>query len=117
MAPKIRVVVCGSSVYMASLAASLQANPDVEVARIPANPAALSRDMDALAPAVVAFDLDEMPGDLAISLLRDRPELILVGVDPSNDRMLRLSGRREQPVSAAELLQVVRGAGPAAPRG
>jgi hypothetical protein len=87
---------------MAGLAASLQANPDVEVLRIPANTADLSQALDDLAPAVVAFDLDEMPGDLAISLLRDRPELILIGADPSSDRMLLLSGRQEQPVSAAE---------------
>jgi hypothetical protein len=94
---------------MAGLAASLQANPDVDVLRIPANTAALSESLDKLAPAVVAFDLGELPGDLAISLLRDRPELILVGVDPSSDKMLVLSGRQEQPVSAAELLQAITG--------
>jgi len=106
---KIRVAVCGSSLYMAGLAASLQANPDVDVTRIPANAAALSQSLDELAPAVVAFDLYEMPGDLAISLLRDRPELVLIGVDPSSDRMLLLSGRQERPVSAAELLQAITG--------
>jgi chemotaxis response regulator CheB len=109
MTTKIRVAVCGSSLYMASLAASLQANPDVDVTRIPANTAALSQVLDELAPAVVAFDLDEMPGDLAISLLRDRAELTLIGVDPSSDSMLLLSGRQEQPVSAAELLQAITG--------
>lgn len=109
MTPKIRVAVCGSSLYMAGLAASLQANPDVVVSRIPANTAALTQSLDELAPAAVAFDLGEMPGDLAISLLRDRPELMLIGVDPSSDRMLLLSGRQEQPVSAAELLQAITG--------
>ncbi len=111
MTTKIRVAVCGGSLYMAGLAASLQANPDVEVLRIPANTAALSQALDQLAPAVVAFDLDEMPGDLALSLLRDRPELILIGADPATDRMLLLSGRQEQPVSAAELLQAITGGG------
>ena len=109
MTPQIRVAVCGSSLYMAALAANLQANPNVAVLRIPANTAALSQGLDELAPAVVAFDLGEMPGDLAISLLRDRPEVILIGVDPSSDRMLVLSGRQEQPVSAAELLQAIIG--------
>jgi hypothetical protein len=94
---------------MAGMAASLQTNPDVEVTRIPADRAALSQRLDELAPAVIAFDLDEIPGDLAFSQLRDRPELILVGVDPSSDRMLVLSGRQEQPVSAAELLQAITG--------
>jgi len=58
---------------------------------------------------MLLFDLDELPGDLAISLLRDRPELILIGVDPSSDRILLLSGRQEQPVSAAELMQAITG--------
>ena len=107
MPPKIRVVVCGSSLYMAGLAASLQANPDVDVSRIAANTAALTQSLDEFAPAAVAFDLGEMPGDLAISLLRDRTDLTLIGVDPSSDRMLLLSGRHEQPVSAAELLQAI----------
>jgi hypothetical protein len=105
--PKIRVAVCGSSLYMAGLAASLQANPDVDVTRIPANTAALRQGLDELAPAAVAFDLGEMSGDVAISLLRDRTDLTLIGVDPSSDRMLLLSGRHERPVSAAELLQAI----------
>ena len=107
MTTKIRAAVCGSSLYIAGLAASLQANPDVVVLRIPANTGALSQSIDEFAPALVAFDMGEMPGDLAISLLRDRPELILVGVDPSSDKMLVLSGRHEQPVSAAELLRAI----------
>jgi hypothetical protein len=107
--PNIRVAVCGGSLHMAALAASLRAHPDVEVTRIPANEVALSQRLDELAPTVVAFDLDELPGDLAISLLRDRPELVLIGADPSSDRMLLLSGRQERPVSAAELLQAITG--------
>lgn len=109
MTHKTRVAVCGNSLYMAGLATSLRANPDVDVLRLPANPAALSQDLDELAPAAVALDLGEVPGELAFSLLRDRPQLILVGVDPSSDRMLVLSGRQEQPVSAAELLQMITG--------
>jgi hypothetical protein len=105
----IRAVVCGSSVYMAALAASLQANADVEVQRIPADPIALRQSLAGPAPVLVAFDLGEMSGDLVISLLRDHQQLILVGVDPSSDRMLVLSGRQEQPVSAAELLLAITG--------
>jgi len=85
------------------LAASLKANPDVEVSRMPANTAALSLSLDELAPAAVAFDLGEIPGDFVLSLLRDRPQLILVAADPSSDRLLLLSGRQEQPVSADEM--------------
>lgn len=107
MTPKIRVAVCGRSLHMAALAASLQATRDVTISRIPANPAAMAQGLDELAPAAVAFDLGELPGDLAIALLRNRPDLILIGVDPSSDRILLLSGRQEQPVSAADLLEAI----------
>jgi hypothetical protein len=107
MAPVIRVAVCGSTLYMAGLAACLEANPDVEVVRVPTNAAAPLQCLDELALSAVAFDLGEMSGDLAISLLRDRPELVLIGVDPSSDSLLLLSGRQAQPVSAAELLHAI----------
>ena len=107
MKPSIRVAVCGNSLHMAGLAASLQAHPDVVVLRIPGNPAALLQVLDELAPVVAALDLDETPGELVMSLLRDRPGLVLVGVDPSSDKMLVLSGREERPVTAAELLQAI----------
>ncbi len=109
MVSRTRVAVYGNSLYMTSLAASLKANPGLDVVRILTNSPTSPQYLDELAPAVVAFDLGEMPGDLAIALLRDRPELILIGVDPSSDRMLVLSGRQEQPMSAAELVQVITG--------
>jgi hypothetical protein len=105
----IRVAVCGSSLYMAGLAASLKAKPEVVLLRIPASAADPLHDLDAFAPTLVAFDLGEIPGDLVLSLLRDRPELTLIGVDLSSDRMLVLSGREEQPTTAAELLQTITG--------
>lgn len=106
---QIRVAVCGSSLYMTGLAASLEAYPGVVLLRMPVNTVSLAQGIDELAPVMVFFDLDELPGNFALALLRDRPELILVGVDPSSDRLLVLSGRQEQPVSTAELLDAIIG--------
>ncbi len=113
--PRIRVAVCGSSLHMVALAASLRANPNVEVSCCGTGAEALARDLDALAPAMVAFDLDDLPGELAIALLRDRPELLLIGIDPSSEKILLLSGRQEEPLSAAELVQMLAGEAAAAP--
>jgi hypothetical protein len=92
---------------MAGLAASLEASAGGVVLRLPATGAALAQALEHLSLAVVAFDLGEIPGDLAISLLRDRPDLILIGIDPSDDRTLVLSSRVEQPLSAAELVRMI----------
>ena len=105
--PEVRVAVCGGSLYMAGLAASLEASAGGVVLRLPVTGAALAQALEHLSLAVVAFDLGEIPGDLAISLLRDRPDLILIGIDPSDDRTLVLSSRVEQPLSAAELVRMI----------
>jgi len=104
---KIRVAVCGSSLTMAGLAASLQANQDLDVVRIPAITAALAQGPGEQAPTVIAFDLAEVTGNLAIALLRERPGLMLIGVDLDSDKLLLLSGHAEQVLSVADLVKVI----------
>jgi len=106
MTPKTRVAVCGSSLTMAGLAVSLKANLDIDVVRIPNITDALAQDPDEQA-AVIAFDLSELSGDLAVGLLRERPGLLLIGFDPNIYRLLVLSGRTEQALSVAELVQII----------
>ena len=50
------------------------------------------------------FDLAAAPPDFSVSLLRERPGLLLVGLDPSSDHVLMLSCRRERAVTPADLL-------------
>ncbi len=107
MSPRTRVAVCGSSLYMAGLAVSLRAHQDFDVVRIPAITVALAQGPDEQAPAVVAFDLDEVTGNLAVALLRERPDLLLIGVDPDSDKLLVLSGHAEQALSVADLVKVI----------
>lgn len=106
MTPKTRVAICGSSLTMAGLAISLKTNLDVDVVRIPTITAALAQNPDEQAT-VIAFDLGELSGDLAVRLLRGRPGLLLIGVDPDSDRLLVLSGQAEQVFSAADLVRII----------
>jgi hypothetical protein len=105
---KTLIAVCGRATYMAGLAASLQANPDLEVIRVRAAPSELSASLDTLAPAVVVIDLVETPGGLAVSLVRDRPGLLLIGIDPGSNEGLILSGHAAPAPSAADLVKVIR---------
>ncbi len=104
---RVNAIVCGSSLSMAGLAASLRTNPALDVVRIPADAAILAQELDRRHPRLIAFDLGELSGDLVFALLRDHPGVTLLGFDPSADRMLVLSGRREQPLSAAELVESI----------
>ena len=102
---RVNAIVCGSSLSMSGLAASLRTNPALDVVRIPADAAILAQELDRRHPSLIAFDLGELSGDLVFTLLRDHPGVILIGVDPSSDGMLMLSARQDQPISAADLVQ------------
>jgi DNA-binding NarL/FixJ family response regulator len=104
---RTRVAVYGRSLNMAGIAASLRADPTLEVVCVdPNSPAALQR-INELAPAVIAFDLDAAPSALSISLLCKQPGLLLIGVDSSSNEMLALSSHPAQALSVTDLIKVI----------
>jgi hypothetical protein len=112
-----RLVLYGNSVMLAGIGTELQRHGLFDLITLePGRPDALAR-ICALDPRAVLFDLAAAQPDFTLALLRDRPELILIGVDSSSDKVLVLSGRRERPASVADLLRVlgVGGTGPDMP--
>ncbi|MBV5331669.1 hypothetical protein JZU69_04695, partial [bacterium] len=59
-------------------------------------------------PCAVLFDMGTGPLDYAIQLLRRQPGLLLIGVDPSSNEMLVLSGHPAQALSMSDLIEVIR---------
>lgn len=57
-------------------------------------------------PAVIVFDLADMSGSPGVSLLRSKPEIILIGLDISSDDVLALSSHAAQMlnITALELI-------------
>ena len=109
MEKRTQVVVYGGSLHMAGIAASLKAEIALEVVCVnPQSPTARQR-LNELDPAVIVFDLSNPPQNLDVTLLRERPEFVWIGVHPSSDKMLVLSGRQEQSLSVADLVQVIVG--------
>ena len=105
---RTRVVVYGSSLHMAGIQASLKAEPDLEVVCVnPYAPMAGQR-LNELHPAAIAFDLTDPSLGLDVTLLREQPGLLLIGVDPSSDELLVLSSRPAQALSASDLVSVIR---------
>lgn len=107
MTLKTRVIVCGSSVYMASLASGLQAASAFEVVRIPARPPDAPDFLCELEADVIAFDLAEIRVDLPVTLLRERPNLLMLGMDPTSDELLVLSGHHTHALSVADLVAII----------
>ena len=107
MTSQTRVVVCGSSLYMASLAAGLKANPALDVERILTVSPALPEYLRDLGPAAVAIDLGEAPAELLVALLRQCPGLLLLGVDPTSNDLLVLAGGNASALSVADLANII----------
>ena len=101
------LVLVGNSVILAALGTELERRHPFDVITLePECPEPLQR-ICALDPRAVLFDLATVPPDLILALLRERPGLLLAGVDPSSDQVLILSCRRERAVAPADLLEVI----------
>jgi hypothetical protein len=101
-----RIVLYGKSVIVGSVGASLRDVPGLEIIPL-ALPPRDAKDLGALAPDVIIFDLDAAHPDAALSLLRQRPELLLIGVDPASDKLVVVTAREIRAVAAADLLEVI----------
>ena len=98
----------GNSLNMAGIVASLKADTILEVLCINLDSPDASQSLDENDLAAIVFDLGDPPLRLDITLLRDLPGLLLIGVDPSRDEMLVLSSQPEQALSVADLVKVIR---------
>lgn len=107
MATSPCVILYGNSVFLAGIRADLAERARVEVLAFEPGCPDTAAIIRARRPAALVFDLSATQPDCAVSLLRDHTELVLIGVDPSSDRLLVLSGRHEQPESAPDLVQAI----------
>jgi hypothetical protein len=102
-----RVAVYGNSINMAGIAASLKADTTLDVLCVNLDSPNARQSLDENDTAAIVFDLSDSSLRLDITLLRDRPGLLLIGVDPSRDEMLVLSSQPTQAISVADLVNVI----------
>lgn len=107
MEKRTQVVVYGSSLTMATVAASLKVDQSLEVLCVDPRSPTARQYLRELNPAAIAFDLNDPPQSMEAILLRERPEVLLIGIDPTNDEILILSSRPQQARSASDLVSVI----------
>jgi hypothetical protein len=107
MAAHARLVLYGNSVFLAGIKAELNGRGVVELITVEAGCPDPAESIRMLDPCAVLFDFCAAQPDFAIPLLRARPGLILVGIDPNMDQMLLLSGQRVTALSATDLMELV----------
>jgi hypothetical protein len=102
-----RVLVWGSSLFIAAVAESLRAAPPPGVSRIEAHSADQPLDVLTAAGDVVLCDLPSVPPDAVVALLRAHAGLAIIGLDIDSDQVVVLSGKRRQAYSARDLAAII----------
>ena len=102
------VILYGNSVFLAGIRADLTGRAEFEMLIVEPDCPDAARLIASHRPVAVLFDLAAAQPDFAIALVRDRPDLLLIGVDPSSDEMLVLSSYPARALSVADLINVIR---------
>jgi hypothetical protein len=106
-----RAIVYGDSLILEGVRASLDKCPGLEVLVLRQPPEKLPDELRAQCPAALIFDMEAIQPEFLLSLFQ-QPGLLLIGIDPETHHALVWSGRQAAAVDAADLVQVVIGAGP-----
>ena len=107
MEKRTRVLVYGNTLNMAGIAASLRAEPELVIESIDPKTPCAQQDLKSFDPEAVIFDCSDSCTVLDLALLREQPGLLLIGVDPSSDDALVLSGQLSRVLSARDLAKLV----------
>ncbi len=101
------VVLYGNSVFLAGIKAEFQRHALPEVITVEAGRPDAPGCICALNPRAVLFDLSAAHPDFAVSLLREQPGLLLIGVHPDSDELLVLCRHPAQAFSMSDLVEVI----------
>ncbi len=101
-----RVLLYGKSLILGTIAASLKQYRAIEI--IPsASSLPTLMELGTLAPDVIVFDVQAAHPEFAVTLLAMRPQLVLIGIDPSSDQMLLWSGQQTRALTMQDLVGAI----------
>jgi hypothetical protein len=103
---KRRVILYGRSVILGTVGASLERYPNLEIISL-AFPLPGDEELAALGPDVILFDMDIEYPDAVFSLLKNYPNLLLVGVNPDKAQIMVWSSGQASALTTQDLVQVI----------
>jgi hypothetical protein len=107
MSKQRRVFLYGRSVILGTVAASLKHYSDLDIALL-SPPFPEVRELEALTPDVIIYDLQADQPEAALTLLDTCPNLMLIGIDPSSNQVFLWAGKHMKALSAQDLVQAIR---------
>ncbi len=100
-----RIVICGESIFLMAIEASLVDVPGIDVVRLDPHFPAVADRIVALEPDVVVIERDQGHGDLALALLNQG--LPLLELDSQHNQATLLTGARVVAAEVDSLIQVL----------
>lgn len=102
-----RVLLCGKSLLISGLQASLGAAPELDLQRVDTQPEHIRERITAWQPEVLILEAGLLKSAFSLSLLQDFPRLKLIGLEIEDNRLLVFSGSSAHEPTPEELLQVI----------
>jgi hypothetical protein len=102
------LILYGNSVFLAGIKADLERRVALELITIEAGRQEVTDMIRRRKPRAVLFDMALAQPEFAVSLWREHPGLLMIGVDPSSDELLVLSSHQARALSVADLVNVIR---------
>jgi DNA-binding NarL/FixJ family response regulator len=105
---RVRVLaLCGQSLLMDGLEASLQDREGVEVVLLDTSLPGAPQALDQLSPDIIVFDLTPSQLNYVFTFLRTHTDVVLIGLDTDRDMALFLSGEWRMLPTVADLMRVI----------
>jgi hypothetical protein len=100
------VLLCGRSLLLSGVAASLEQCPGLHTAQA-ADWSDAGRLISEQPPDVLIFDLADRCEGHILSLLLANPTLLIIGLDPERNRAVLVSGQQAQSLTLNQIQQIV----------
>jgi hypothetical protein len=107
MGKQCTIVLYGNSLIVSSIGASLVNQPYLTLHQLDTSTSDLAQYMKSEHPDVLIFDLATDYPSSPITLLKEHPRLLLIGIDISNAKMLVLSSQQTRALTMDDLTRVI----------
>jgi chemotaxis response regulator CheB len=101
------VLILGDSLLMEGIAASLTGCPQLSLICIDYSEFEIWQKADSLNPDVILFEMETPHSPFILSLLEERPGILLLGLDLSSSRVIVLNSRQHYSETMHDLWQIV----------
>ncbi len=103
---KQKIIFYSNSIILGTISANLRDYPQFEVTTLQASDIGKSR-LEQLNPDVIFFDLESEYPELAFSMLKSSPDLLVIGISPDSNLVKTWTGRQLHELSMQDLLKII----------